>query len=100
MGAIQTSQGAAEGRELTSPEAMLDAKLRLMQAERSHLSGAPHILPDLTTLPQPGARAANLDAVEVNGPAHIGHSPWTWQAVRFEPRSRTLDEHPGLRRSC
>jgi hypothetical protein len=64
MGAIQTSQGAAEGRELTSPEARLNAKLRLMQAERSHSSGAPHILPDLTTLPQPGARPANIDPVE------------------------------------
>jgi hypothetical protein len=81
MGAIQTSQGAAEGRELTSPEARLNAKLRLMQAERSHSSGAPHILPDLTTLPQPGARPANLDAVEINRPTQIGHSVWMWRAV-------------------
>jgi len=58
---------------------MLDAKLRLMQSERARPSGAPHILPDLTTLPQSGARPAELDAVEVSDPAHIGCSRWSWR---------------------
>jgi len=48
-----------------SPEACLDAKLRLMEIERIRSAGAPHILPDLASLPQPGRSTTRLDEVEI-----------------------------------